>query len=241
MKILALGTSGKNCTIAISEDKKVIKELNINTGLTHSETLLPNIDSIFKETNLSLSDIDAYAVSVGPGSFTGIRIGIATIKGICLGANKPVLAVPSLLALAYNVKDFNGYIVSCIDAKNDNVYAKIYNSSNGQINDITCDSQVKIENDYIVDNVASLIHNISLLDKNIMIVGDGVNLLKEKSITNNNGYSIEFAENNLCLEYASSISSCAFDLYTKGEVTDGVHLSPLYLKKSQAERELENN
>ena len=207
MKILAIGTSGKNCTIAISEDKNVIKEININTGLTHSETLLPNIEKILQETNLTLNDMDAYAVSIGPGSFTGIRIGVATIKGLCLGVDKQVIAVPSLLGMAYNKKDFDGYIVSCIDARNDNVYAGIYKAENGIVKQV---------GDYISDNINVLNEKLASLDGKYILVEDKENV-----------------------EYASKIAEAAFDLYAQGIVTDGVHVSPLYLKKSQAERELE--
>ena len=207
MRILAIGTSGKNCTIAISENKNVIKEININTGLTHSETLLPNIEKILQDTNLTLNDMDAYAISIGPGSFTGIRIGVATIKGLCLGVDKPVIAVPSLLGMAYNQKDFEGYIVSCIDAKNDNVYAGIYQNENGLIKQV---------GDYISDNISVLNERLSSLNGKYVLVEDKDNV-----------------------EYASRIAEAAFDLYSQGIVTDGVHISPLYLKKSQAERELE--
>ncbi len=223
MKILSIGTSGKNCTVAISEDNKIIKEININDGLTHSQNLLPAIDNLFKETSLNISDMDYYACSIGPGSFTGIRIGVATIKGICLGVPKPDVAVPSLLALAYHVKDFEGYIVSCIDAKNDNVYAGIYKRENGVITQ---------EGDYIVDNVNVLIEKVKSLDGNITIVGDGATL-----VANACGVHKEPEESSL--EYASSICEAATYMIAKGEITDGVHLSPLYLKKSQAERELE--
>ena len=207
MRILAIGTSGKNCTVAISEDKNIIKEINITDGLTHSETLMPSIDKLLKETGLTLKDMDAYAVSVGPGSFTGIRIGVSTIKGLCLGCDKPVIAVSSLLALAYNELDISGYIVSYIDARNDNVYAGIYKNENGVI------SQV---GDYISDNISVLNEKVATLDDKYIIVSD-----KDT------------------FEYASKIAEAAFDLYEQGIVTDGVHVSPLYLKKSQAERELE--
>ncbi|MBR6253747.1 MAG: tRNA (adenosine(37)-N6)-threonylcarbamoyltransferase complex dimerization subunit type 1 TsaB [Clostridia bacterium] len=207
MKILAIGTSGKNCTVAISEDKILIKEINITDGLTHSETLMPAIDRILKETNIELQDIDAYAVSIGPGSFTGIRIGVATIKGLCLGVDKPVLAVPSLLGLAYNKKEFDGYIVSCIDARNDNVYAGIYKNENGILKQV---------GDYISDNIEVLKERISSLDKAYIMIND-----------------------TDTYEYASKIAEAGYDLYSQGIITDGVHVSPLYLKKSQAERELE--
>jgi tRNA threonylcarbamoyladenosine biosynthesis protein TsaB len=227
MRILAIGTSGSNCTVAITEDNKLIKEIDVKDGLTHSETLLPTMDLILKETNLSLDDIDYYATSIGPGSFTGIRIGISTIKGLCLGKEKPVVAVPTLLGLAYNVKDFKGYIVSCIDARNDNVYAKIFESDGTTIKDFS---------DYIVDNVDALISEIQKLDNPNIIVGDGANLIAEKLGIND---STAFANQDKNYEYASSIAASAFNMIQKGEITDGLHLSPLYLKKSQAERELE--
>ncbi len=227
MKILAIGTSGKNCTVAITEDSKIIKEININDGLTHSQNLMPTIDQIFRDTSINLKDIDYYACSIGPGSFTGIRIGVATIKGLCLGVDKKVVGVPSLLALAYNVKDFKGYIVSCLDARNDNVYAGIY--------DNTSTTPTLVDN-YISDNVQVLANKVNKLDGDIIVVGDGSNVLKPLLSSTN----ICYADEEKNLEYASSISLAAIDLISKNDVTDGVHISPLYLKKSQAERELEN-
>ncbi len=224
MRILSIGTSSKNCTVAILEDKKIIKEININDGLTHSQNLLPAIDRLFKETSLDLSDIDYYACSIGPGSFTGIRIGVATIKGICFGMSKPVVAVPSLLSLCYSVKSECDYIVSCIDAKNDNVYAGIYKCEKEKapvlVDDYISDSIQKLK-----EKISSLNGTISSLNGTISYVGDGANLLNQKSEEE--------------LEYASCIGLAAFDMIKQGNVTDGVHLSPLYLKKSQAERELE--
>ena len=217
MRILSIGTSSKNCTVAILEDKKIIKEININDGLTHSQNLLPTIDRLFKETSLDLSNIDYYACSIGPGSFTGIRIGVATVKGICFGIPKPVVAVPSLLSLCYSVNSDSDYIVSCLDAKNDNVYAGIYRCEKRK-------APVLVD-DYISDNIEVLKNKISSLSGSISYVGDGANLLNQKSEED--------------LEYASCIGLAAFDMIEQGNVTDGVHLSPLYLKKSQAERELE--
>ena len=218
MRILSIGTSSKKCTVAVLEDKKVIKEININDGLTHSQNLMPAIDMILKETTFDLNDMDYYAVSIGPGSFTGIRIGVATIKGLCLGCDKPVVGVPSLLALCYNYKSDCDYIVSCLDAKNDNIYAGIY--------DCKKDTMPTLLDDYISDNVEILKAKLDSLNGKIVFVGDGANLLGKISESE--------------LEYASSIGLAAFDMIEKGIITDGVHVSPLYLKKSQAERELES-
>ncbi len=228
MKILSIGTSGRNCTIAISEDKRIISEINISTGLTHSETLLPNIEKVLKDSSLSLKDMDAYAISIGPGSFTGIRICIATVKGLCLGVEKPVIAVPSLLALAYNKHDFDGYIVSCIDARNDNVYAGVYKYNSTL-------KMLELQENYISDNVELLIDKIKSLNGNVLVIGDGKKLVRERISEKN----IIYSDDELDLEYATSISNAAFDLFRNNIVTDGIHVSPLYLKKSQAERELE--
>ncbi len=229
MKILSIGTSGVNCTVAITEDDKLINEINNKNELSHSQNLMPSIKNILEKTNLELKDIDAYACSIGPGSFTGIRIGVATIKGFCLGANKKVFAVPSLLALAYNVKDFDGYIVACIDAKNENIYSAIYKNS---------DSKIEMIGDYIVDNYKKLIEEIKKLNDKIIIVGDGKNLLKNDLKDEN--LEIIYAEDKYDFEYAKNIANAGYDMYKEGKSTTGVMLSPLYLKKSQAERELEN-
>lgn len=226
MRILAIGTSGKNCTVAIFEDGKIVKEINNQEGLTHSQTLMPEAKEIMESTSNTFDTIDAYAVSIGPGSFTGIRIGVSTIKGFCISHPKKVFAVPSLLALAYNVRDFKGYIVSCIDARNDNVYSAIYEN----LGDYPC--QI---GDYIADNVTVLIEKINELDNPIVVVGDGANLLKER-ITK---AGIEYADERNSLEYASMIALAGVDLDKEGKATTGTLLSPLYLKKSQAERELE--
>ena len=126
MKILALETSGSNCSVALIDEEKVIADFNCNTGTTHSQNLMPMLEQVQKFSEVSLDDIDYFASSIGPGSFTGLRIGIATIKGMALSLNKKVLAVPSLVGLAYNVPYFDGIICSVLDAKNDNVYAALF-------------------------------------------------------------------------------------------------------------------
>ncbi len=227
MRILSVGTSGKNCTVAILEDEIIKKEINNQEGQTHSQTLMPQIKEIMEAENLNFDMIDAYAVSVGPGSFTGIRIGVSTIKGFCISHPKKVFDVPSLLALAYNVKDFRGTIVSCIDAKNDNVYSAIYDNTSGI---------PQLLGDYISDNVEVLIDKIKGIKGSVIIVGDGVNLLKERIHLDN----VEYASEDKNIEYASSIAFAAIDMDKENKATTGTLLSPLYLKKSQAERELES-
>ena len=232
MKILAIDTSGPNCSIAVTEDNKVIADFTINNGTTHSQNLVPMIEQVQKFTNIELSDIDAFACSIGPGSFTGLRIGIATVKGFAMSLNKPTLSVPTLLALAYNVQNFDGIICSIIDEKNYNVYAGIYRKDQNTLIQI---------GDYISDNIDVLINNLQDFDDNIIFVGDGVNtyqkLLLEK--LNSDFKNVSFAPTYLNCQYALSVANAANDMASRNIFSDYNSLSPLYLKKSQAERELD--
>ena len=125
MKILSITTSSKICGVAILEDTNIIKEINLDNGLTHSEALMPLIKQIFEETNLTLWDMDLLISDIGPGSFTGIRIGIATIKAFADSLNIPSIGVSSLDSLTYNSQNM-GVICSLIDAKKNNVYCEIF-------------------------------------------------------------------------------------------------------------------
>lgn len=232
MKILAIDTSGTNCSVSIIDDNTVLADFTINNGTTHSQNLVPMIEQVEKFSNVQLSEIDAFACGVGPGSFTGLRIGIATIKGFALSLNKPILSVPSLLALAYNVSNHDGLICSIIDARNDNVYAGIYRNDNGSL--ILLD-------DYISDNIEVLINALKEYDDNIIFVGDGADTYKQLLLERlQSDYSnISFAPQHLNCQYALSVARAAKDLANNNMFCDYNSLSPLYLKKSQAERELD--
>ncbi len=229
MKILSIDTASSICSVALLEDKKVIKEIKNDDSNTHSVKLMPQIEQILKETNLTLNDIDLLACDKGPGSFTGIRIGISTIKAFNDVTNIPSIGITSLMGLAYNV-DFDGYICSLIDAKNDNVYYGLFDNS--------LKKYVKIEN-YLAENINSITEILKVCNKPIFFVGNGSivhkdvleSSLKEKAIFNNNEET-----NNLT---AVSIGKAAFDVFTNNESSKDYNLSPIYLKKSSAERELE--
>ena len=149
MKILAMDTSGPNCSVCILDEEKVICDFNLNTGTTHSQTLLPIVDTLKQFSNVELSDIDVFACGIGPGSFTGLRIGLATVKGFALSINKPVIGVSTLLGLAYNTSIFDGLVCSVLDAKNNNVYAGIFKYEK--------DKPILV-GDYITDDVDTLIN-----------------------------------------------------------------------------------
>ncbi len=230
MKILALETSGSNCSVALIDEEKVIADFNCNTGTTHSQNLMPMLEQVQKFSEVSLDNIDYFASSIGPGSFTGLRIGIATIKGMALSLNKKVLAVPSLVGLAYNVPYFDGIICSVLDAKNDNVYAALFAYK---------DRPYMLGN-YISDSVNSLINVLKTKDCNILFVGDGAIAYKEL-------FKKEFDEKAFFMPYhlnfqtAVSIAKAAVDKAKLGEFDDYNTITPLYLKKSQAERMLDLN
>ena len=234
MKILAIDTSSKICSVTIFEDVTTIIELQNDDEKTHSVKLIPMIDKAFKETNLSLDNIDLLACSLGPGSFTGVRIGIATIKAFADVKNIPVVGISSLEILAYNVKELalssNYLVCSMIDAKNENIYCGLYNFSRNSCN------QLSIFAENIFDSIEKIKKVVSEYNyKGIIFIGDASLLYKDllvSAFTN-----LIFVEDNL--QKGSSVAIAGYFKYLKKEYGDSSSLSPIYLKKSQAERTLE--
>ena len=169
MKVLAIDTSSKLCSVAILEDTSLIKKLELDNGLTHSETLMPLVQQLLKECNLSLKDIDLLVSDIGPGSFTGIRIGVATCKAFSDSINIPCIGISSLEVLAYNIKK-DGIICSTIDCKNDNCYFALYELKNGNYKVLEPPTSESISN--VLDLLNSKYEN-----KNITFVGDGIKYL----------------------------------------------------------------
>ena len=227
MKILSIDTSGSNCSACIFEDGKIISEFNLSVGITHSQTLLPIIDILNKNANIDISDIDVFACSTGPGSFTGLRIGIATIKGFALSLDKKVIGVPTLYSIANNIPYFDGAICSVLDARNNNVYAAIY------------DSNLNMVGEYITDTSDKLIETLKKFKvQKIMFVGSGAEVYKEK-FTQEFGSNAIFADDSFNRELASSIARVAYKRALNNDFDDCDKLLPMYLKKSQAERMLD--
>lgn len=247
MKILAIDTSSKVCSVAITEDTQKIIELHSNDEKTHSVKLMPMIDEAFKSTNLSLDDINLLACSVGPGSFTGVRIGIATVKAFADVRNIPVVSVSSLEGLAYNMIDENTPIAalastlfcSIIDAKNNNVYCGLYRYYNNCLNQTT--DLIAEDIDTVISKISTTINTFNSQFKYITFVGDGAIIHREllKNSFSNNNINIIFAENERNNANSISIATAGHMKYLNGNYGDSNILSPLYLRKSQAERELE--
>lgn len=223
MQVLAVTTSSNNCSVAILEDKKEVKELNIENEKTHSENLMPLIEKILKETNTDLSKINYLACDVGPGSFTGIRIGIATIKAISEVKNIPICAVSSLEGLAYIVQKFEGIIVSLIDARNNQAYCGIFDTDYSNIAD------------FFSDTIENIIDILKEKNKHINFVGNAVEI--HYNILKSNFENATFLKENKLL--AINIARAAVKKIEENEIYTADNLLPVYLRKSQAERLLD--
>lgn len=226
MKILSIDSATESASCAVIDDDKLLGEITFNYKKQHSAILMPMIDTLLKNTELTLSDIDGFAISKGPGSFTGLRIGMATIKGFAQATKKPLICVSTLDALAYNLAYTPGIICPILDALRGNVYTALYKFEG--------ESLVQIS-DYMVISIDELIELID--NKPVTFIGDGIFKFKEKlasSLT-----SISFAPANLNLAKASSLGELGLKLLSKGISDDLYSAAPIYLRQSQAEREYE--
>ncbi|MBU3143097.1 tRNA (adenosine(37)-N6)-threonylcarbamoyltransferase complex dimerization subunit type 1 TsaB [Clostridium sp. CF012] len=228
MKILSIDSATASATCAILEDDNVLSEITFNYKKQHSLILMPIIDELLNNTGMCISDIDAFVASKGPGSFTGLRIGLSTIKGLSQGTGKPFVTVSTLDSLAYNLAYTDGIVCPILDALRDNVYTALYTFNNCQLNRIT---------DYINISIDELINMLKEKNCNISFVGDGVPKFKDKLIAHLP--NISFAPAHLNLAKASSLGELGLKLLSKGTFDDLYASVPIYLRKPQAEREYE--
>ena len=170
MKILAIDASGIVASVAIASEDEMIAEYTIKNKKTHSQTLLPMIDKVLKFTETDIKDIDYIAVTEGPGSFTGLRIGAATAKGLAQACNIPIVSVSTLEALAYNVFETDKLICSIMDARRDNVFGAIYVRENDGLEVIKEQAALPIE---------EMINELNRIGKNVIFVGDGISVQKD--------------------------------------------------------------
>ena len=228
MKILSIDSATAAATCAILEDDNVLSEITFNYKKQHSLILMPIIDELFNNTGMCINDIDAFVASKGPGSFTGLRIGLSTIKGLSQGTGKPFVTVSTLDSLAFNLAYTSGIVCPILDALRDNVYTALYTFDNSQLNRIT---------EYINISIDELINILKEKNCNISFVGDGVPKFKDKLIAHLP--NISFAPAHLNLAKASSLGELGLKLLSKGTFDDLYASVPIYLRKPQAEREYE--
>lgn len=246
MIILSIDSSSKVATAALMKDEKLLGEITLNDKKEHSVILMSIIENLLNVNNLSIDDIDGYVVSKGPGSFTGLRIGMATIKGLSFGSNKPYVSVSSLDALALSVSNFDGLICPIMDALRNSVYTALYKGNSICVNSVSNDTTsisnsklpVSLEKliDYSAFDLSELVDIIKSKGEKVIFIGDGVDKYKDYLIENcPNCY---FPPNHLNLVRASSLGEIGGALLLNG-IFDDPNSTPFYLKKSQAEREYE--
>ena len=235
MRILAIDSSGLVATVAVVEEEneisKTIAEYTINYKKTHSQTLLPMLDEIVKMTDMNLDTIDAIAVAGGPGSFTGLRIGSATAKGLGLALKKSLIHIPTVEGLAYNLCYTDRIICPIMDARRNQVYTGIYQMDGDKLQ--VLEAQMAVE----IDELAK---KLCTYGKPVIFLGDGVPVHKdrlEKELMTN--YDIAFAPAHMNQQRAATVGMLGIQYYKEGKTETAMEHKPDYLRVSQAERERE--
>ena len=227
MKLLAIDSSGLVASVAIIEDNNLLGEYTINYKKTHSQTLLPMLDEVAKMIELDKASLDAIAVSAGPGSFTGLRIGSATAKGLGLALNKPLIHVPTVDALAYNLWGTDKLICPLMDARRQQVYTGLYEFVENEFHILL--EQCAIEIDEIIEKVNDM-------GRPVIFLGDGIDVFAEE-IKGHCKVPFSFAPAGMNKQRAASVALLGKELYEKGKTVSAAEHAPDYLRLSQAERE----
>jgi tRNA threonylcarbamoyl adenosine modification protein YeaZ len=228
MKLLAVDTSSKTASVALVSEEKLLGEFTVQTKFTHSQSLMPMVDQMLKQAGVSISEIDGFAASMGPGSYTGLRIGIAAVKAFGFALNKPVYGVETLMAMTDQVKEKMGIVLALVDARRDRVYvAGIQRDDQGE--------RVVLPQQAMA--IVDLIRWIGEQAEPVYLMGEGAMRYQEELNT------IQPVPNFLSKQYmtptARTIAWQALDRLIAGEAADPDRLVPCYLAKTQAERELE--
>ena len=226
MLILAFETSAKACSVALHDGQKLLAESYQNTGLTHSQTLMVMAEDLLKSCGKTAADVTALAVAAGPGSFTGVRIGVSAAKGFAWGAELPVYGVSTLESMALSLGALEGHVCCCMDARRKQVYNALFLAENGALTRVCDDRAISLE---------ELKNELEHIDGAIYLVGDGAELTHKT-------LGAELPELILPPEHrrqqrASGVALAAIEAINRGENADGAALQPNYLRLSQAERE----
>ncbi len=227
MKILSADTSGAVASVAVLDEENLLGQYSINHKKTHSQKLMPMMDQLLKNLELKPDDIDIYSAAIGPGSFTGLRIGIATIKGIAQALNKPVIGVPTLEGLAFNVCGSSRMICPIIDARNDFVYSALYSFEENS-------SNLKVHVDCQAFHINHLLDIIDEKQSTIFL-GDAVYKF-ESIIRQKLGNKASFAASHMLLQSAGSVGLAAYRRYLSGQTQSYINILPMYIRAPQAER-----
>ena len=226
MLILAFETSAKACSVAIHDGQKLLGESYQNTGLTHSQTLMVMAEDLLKSCGKTAADVTHLAVAAGPGSFTGVRIGVSAAKGFAWGAELPVYGVSTLESMALSLGALHGHVCCCMDARRKQVYNAIFLAENGKLTRVSEDRAISLED---------LKNELEHIDGPVWLVGDGAELT-HKTLSGEIPGLILPPEHRR-QQRASGVALAAIEAMNRGESADGAALQPNYLRLSQAERE----
>lgn len=232
MKILALDSSGLVASAAVMEGENLIAEYTVNYKKTHSQTLMPMLQAIKEMTDLDLSSIDAIAIAAGPGSFTGLRIGSATAKGLGLALEKPIVEVPTVAGLAYNLWGTEKLICPLMDARREQVYTGLYTF----IKDETNGYRMETIKEQCAIAVTEIIEELNYKGREVIFLGDGVPVYQEK-LEEGLKVPYSFAPAHCNRQRAACVASLAAVYFGQGKFVDAAAHQPEYLRMSQAERE----
>lgn len=224
MLILALDSTAIVASVALCRDETPIASFTVKNGNTHSETLLPMVESVLKAANVTVSDIDLFACSVGPGSFTGVRIGVATLKGLAFGQSKPCIGVSTLEALAQNLVPFDGVICPVMNARRGQVYNALFRFEQGELIRLCADRAL---------SVSELETELSGMTLPVTLCGDGVAEFKRLAPN----FAVQGISDLLVDQSAASVAKIALKAYYRGESGTDASINPIYLRLPQAERE----
>lgn len=227
MKILALDSSGLVASVAVVTEDKVLGEFTVNNKKTHSQTLLPMVDEVLKILDMDVKELDAIAVAGGPGSFTGLRIGASTAKGLALVLNIPIINIPTVDSLAYNLYGTDHLICPMMDARRNQVYTGLYEWQEGEF---------KVVLQQFAAEVEELAEKLNSYNREIIFLGDGVEAqLSKFAPLLKVPYSI--APIHLSKQRAAALGALGIEYYKAGKLQEGDSFEPEYLRMSQAERE----
>lgn len=223
MLIFGIDTCCMAATAALMDDTRLLGQIVINHKKTHSQKMMPQIEFLFEQTEIDVSEVDYFAAAVGPGSFTGVRIGVATIKAMAQAFKKPCIAVSTLFALANNVSLFNGLVCPILDARRGQVYNALFEN-----NERVCEDRA-IALDELMDELLKI-------GKPVIFCGDAADVYKSE-ITERLGNLANFAQPMQSMNLAASVAELGKQMAIKGETVTYDELKPEYIRLSQAERE----
>jgi len=225
MQVLAIETSTLTGSVALLSGEEVIGEITLSVSVQHSERLMPAVERLLTDSNLTATDIDLYAVAIGPGSFTGLRIGIATAQGLSLAGGKPLVGVSTLEALAVNALFFPGLIVPILNANRGEIYRGLYQQKNVGT---YCGPYLNAVDEDRVIGVDKLIAELRHFEGPILLLGNGTQLHKEKLLKELGGKQISFAPPSLQIPRASHLAVLALEKWNRGDVNQTA--LPRYLR-----------